>query len=121
MNEFNIPLYFRNSGKNRAYPIVMKCLLLICLFCLGFTLTTSCTMNSDCNNGICQEALCLCNKGFVSYGTNQTCNYQQKEKLTAFILSLLIGSTGADWFYLARGNGGNKQTKKFCKLIKYQV
>ncbi len=80
--------------------------LLICLVCL-VGLATACTRNSDCNNGVCQESVCLCNKGFVSFGTNQTCNYQQKEKLTAFLLSFLIGSTGADWFYLAQGNGGN--------------
>ena len=92
----------------------MKSFLICLVFSLvGFTLAaTPCNKNSDCNNGVCVEYFCLCTKGFVSYGTNQTCNYQQKEKLTAFLLSFLIGSTGADWFYLAQGNAGNKQANE---------
>ena len=44
--------------------------------------------------------------GYVQYGRrlNVNCKYKQKEKLTAFLLSLIIGSTGADWYYLNAGN-----------------
>lgn len=37
---------------------------------------------------------------------DQPCAYEQKKKLTAFLLSLLAGGLGADWFYLAAGNAG---------------
>lgn len=59
----------------------------------------------NCNSGTCNNGNCTCKTGYVNY-KNQYCNYQQKEKLVAFLLSFLIGATGADWFYLAVGNGG---------------
>jgi len=65
----------------------------------------ACLTDANCNKGRCVNLLCECTAGFVDYG-GVSCNYQQKEKLTAFLLSILIGSTGADWFYLAQGNGG---------------
>ena len=37
--------------------------------------------------------------------STKPCAYQQKEKLTVFLLSFFAGSVGADWFYLAAGNG----------------
>ena len=59
----------------------------------------SCTTDSNCNNGICTKNItCVCNPGFVSYGTNGTCNYEQKQKLTAFLLSFFVGFYGADWY-----------------------
>ena len=59
----------------------------------------SCTTDSNCNNGICtKNSTCVCNPGFFSFGSNGTCNYEQKNKLTAFLLSILIGTTGADWY-----------------------
>jgi hypothetical protein len=32
------------------------------------------------------------------------CNYQQRTKLAAFLLSFFIGIFGVDWFFLSRGN-----------------
>ena len=80
--------------------------VLLIFFLAQLTNATACNDKSQCGNGACVDQVCVCNKGYVSYGLNQTCNYQQKEKLTAFLLSFLVGSTGADWFYLAQGNGG---------------
>ena len=94
--------------------------LLICLLCLvDLSLAKSCSQNSECNNGICQQSICICNKGFVSFGPNQACNYEQKEKLTAFLLSFLVGSTGADWFYLAQGDAGSKHTNKQLNVASF--
>jgi TM2 domain len=64
-----------------------------------------CTVDANCNNGKCTNGNCTCNAGFVTYKATEYCKYQQKEKLTAFLLSFLIGTTGADWFYLAQGSG----------------
>ena len=65
----------------------------------------NCNITADCNNGVCNNKTCACSKGYVDR-SNISCIYQQKEKLTAFLLSFLIGTTGADWFYLSCGNGG---------------
>lgn len=62
----------------------------------------TCVSNSDCNHGKCENTTCVCESGYVTYkGVN--CNYKQKEKLVAFLLSFFIGNFGADWFYLANG------------------
>ncbi|UJR10805.1 hypothetical protein I4U23_014993 [Adineta vaga] len=86
------------------------------LFCtISFTpsfslATTSCVSNSDCgSNGICAVATSTCNcttAGYVTVESNKPCAYKQKEKLVAFLLSLLLGAVGADWFYLSAGNAG---------------
>lgn len=70
------------------------------------TVTGTCVCNSDCNNhGQCINSACVCDNGYITYDSG-ACNYKQKEKLTAFLLSFLIGATGADWFYLSNGNAG---------------
>ncbi len=65
--------------------------------------STACTSDATCNNGVCRNFTCVCTLGYVDFN-NQTCNYKQKEKLTAFLLSFFVGNFGADWFYLANGN-----------------
>jgi hypothetical protein len=57
----------------------------------------------ECNNGVCKNTTCVCNEGYLTYN-NENCNYKQKKKVVAFLLSLLLGSSGADWFYLASGS-----------------
>ena len=66
-----------------------------------------CKTDLDCKHGSCNTTSgnCTCNTGYVNYN-DQPCDYEQKEKLTAFLLSFLIGTTGADWFYLSNGKGG---------------
>jgi hypothetical protein len=56
----------------------------------------SCTLNSDCNNGVCTSGICVCNKGYLSQDT-LACSYKQKDQLTAFLLSFFLGVFGADW------------------------
>ena len=75
-------------------------LAIVGLFSLNnLCIAQSCTTDSNCNNGICKNnSTCVCNSGFVSFGSNGTCNYEQKNKLTVFLLSFLIGTTGADWY-----------------------
>ena len=82
-------------------------IVLILVLGLATHITCTCINNTECGNGMCTQSACVCTLGYISSGTNQTCNYKQKEKLTAFLLSFLVGSTGADWFYLAQGNGGS--------------
>jgi hypothetical protein len=67
---------------------------------------SDCSTNvSMCNNGTCISNVCYCLPGFTSFN-NTICMYQQKDKLTAFLISLLIGQLGADWFYLSQNNAG---------------
>ena len=58
-----------------------------------------------CGNGKCSNGSCACSTGFISRGT-EACNYKQRDKTTAFLLSMFLGWTGADWYYLAQGSGG---------------
>lgn len=59
-----------------------------------------------CGNGACTiSGVCQCNDAWVDRD-GAACSYEQKSKLTAFLLSFFAGGVGADWFYLARGNGG---------------
>ena len=93
--------------------IMMKCLHGFMLFCVILTyfflfVNSACVNDLDCNNGECKnKTYCKCDDGYTTHGTDAgPCNYKQKNKLTAFMLSFFIGNTGADWFYLAEGNGG---------------
>merc|ERR1712147_385457 len=100
---------FNNIRKMKFYTYLFISLALMSLIQFSKATGENCTTDSDCGNGVCKNKTdttkaCECNKGYVSF--NGVCNYQQKEKLTAFLLSFLIGSTGADWFYLSAGNGG---------------
>ena len=72
-------------------------LLVLTVVCLiDNCLTASCQTDTDCNHGKClSNQTCLCDKGYVTFNsTSQNCNYEQKKKLTAFLLSFLVGLTG---------------------------
>jgi TM2 domain-containing membrane protein YozV len=56
------------------------------------SITGNDTLNDDSSNG----GVCKCDDRYA--GTD--CSYKRKEKLTAFLLSFLLGTTGADRFYL---------------------
>ena len=64
----------------------------------------------DCGlNGFCRinenNQVCVCDKNWIDH-KGETCSYEQRSKLVAFLLSFLVGGLGVDWFYLARGNVG---------------
>ena len=61
-----------------------------------YSQTQECVNNTDCNNGSCVNGTCVCNKGFITFA-QVVCNYEQKEKKIAFLFSLLIGFSGAEW------------------------
>jgi TM2 domain-containing membrane protein YozV len=94
---------------------------IVILFSLIISITTAqnissraaslCITNVDCAHGICDTnrtiGACICDRGWVlSRDGNNVCNYQQRSKLAAFLLSFFVGGFGADWFYLSVGNGG---------------
>lgn len=73
----------------------------------------TCEYDSDCNHGSCGTytsrqfpngtRVCKCDHGWTIQNS-AICDYHQKDKITAFCLSLFIGYFGADWFYLADGD-----------------
>ena len=81
--------------------------LLLFLLILPFVLSY-CVNDSECNNGYCQHlnttntSYCVCSKGYV----NRYCNYEQIDHRDAIMISFFVGYTGADWFYLSRGDPG---------------
>lgn len=86
-------------------------LVLLAIVCLTYSVAETSSLNctgDTCIIGKCSEyGTCVCKIGYTTFGTDgKYCNYEQKEKLTAFLLSFFIGSTGADWFYLSRGKDG---------------
>ena len=69
-----------------------------------------CNVDQDCSgHGRCMnETGCVCDRGWTTVNylndTATACAYQQRSKPTAFVLSLILGPVGADWFYLSRKN-----------------
>jgi hypothetical protein len=89
------------SGLHFLFAIVS----IICCSNTVNCLNRTCTSDAICNQGLCKNNTCTCLSGYISYN-NSICNYQQKQQLVAFLLSFLVGTCGADWFYLSQGNGG---------------
>ena len=95
---------------NSNFNLMILGIILISL--TGLSSAFSCNETIQCNNGACSNGTCICTDGFVTYG-GDVCNFKQREKLTAFLLSFFVGNLGADWFYLAQGNGGIKFNFRF--------
>ncbi len=97
----------------------MKILILISIFILKLNaeenvtsrILSLCSNDFDCKNGICYKmtntSQCKCYRGW-QYSKNNLniCDYEQKSKLGAFLLSFFIGGLGADWYYLSAGDSG---------------
>lgn len=81
----------------------MRFSLLIVIAVVAITVVSACTKTSECefDHQTCVDESCICTEGWIG----DDCSYDQKDKLVAFLLSLLVGALGADWFYLAAGNG----------------
>jgi len=62
--------------------------------------------DSDCGLGFCRAYMCQCYPGYISWYYMEPCTYEQRKKLTAFLVSFFVGELGIDWFLLSRGNGG---------------
>lgn len=77
-------------------------------------LEDQCLYDDDCGHGKCVlrktrdnpngTHVCDCDKNYISR-EGGICNYEKKSRVTAFLLSFFVGWGGADWFYLAEGNG----------------
>ncbi|CAF0930692.1 unnamed protein product [Rotaria sordida] len=65
-----------------------------------------CSDDSECGLGFCQAYICQCYYGYITWHFMETCTYQQRTKLTAFLVSFFVGTLGIDWFVLSRGNAG---------------
>merc|ERR1711994_1032103 len=60
---------------------------------------------SQYNATVISSGFCECEEGYIHWG-KEPCAYEQKSKLTAFLLSFFLGYLGADWFYLSQGQAG---------------
>lgn len=76
-----------------------------------------CESNFDCSeNGECnvKNGQCSCAESFGTFADDSSsslvpslqCNYEKKEQLTAFLLSLFLGFFGAEHFYLGNSDRG---------------
>lgn len=65
-----------------------------------------CTDDIECGRGVCRADVCQCYRGYITWKWMEVCNYEQRTKLTAFLVSFFVGILGIDWFVLARGNAG---------------
>jgi TM2 domain-containing membrane protein YozV len=65
-----------------------------------------CSNDNECGLGFCRAYMCQCYPGYITWYFMETCAYEQRKKLTAFLVSFFVGTLGVDWFYLSRGNGG---------------
>jgi TM2 domain-containing membrane protein YozV len=65
-----------------------------------------CSQDNECGLGFCRAYMCQCYPGYISWYYMEPCAYEQRKKLTAFLLSFFVGTFGVDWFYLSRGNAG---------------
>jgi hypothetical protein len=61
-----------------------------------------CTTHGDCGEGACLYHACVCDPQWLQ-SRNHVCDYQQLRWHAAFLMSFFLGPTGADWFYLSRG------------------
>jgi len=69
---------------------------------------TKCGPHGECvleqKTGNRTELICKCDHHYIT--VKSVCDYKQRSQLAAFLLSLFLGKFGADWFYLARQDGG---------------
>jgi len=65
-----------------------------------------CSDDNECGRGFCQAYICQCYPGYITWRYMDACAYEQRKKLTVFLLSLFVGMFGVDWFVLSRGTAG---------------
>lgn len=91
----------------KIYEYKMKHLFLVAIvsFFLSLNSVSGCKTDLECNHGICSSSIsrCVCKHSYIDF-KNTTCIYKQKSKLVTFLLSLVLGPFGADWFYLSNGS-----------------
>ncbi|CAF1093453.1 unnamed protein product [Adineta steineri] len=65
-----------------------------------------CSNDYECGHGFCQAYKCQCYRGYITWKFMDVCNYKQRTKLTAFLVSFFVGIFGIDWFVLSQGKAG---------------
>lgn len=86
----------------------MKFVYLAVLFTvfLAYTVSaTRCILDSSCNHGKCTNTTCVCDAQFATLD-DKVCSYERKNEGTALLMTLFLGWSGADWFYLSCGQTG---------------
>jgi TM2 domain-containing membrane protein YozV len=94
-------------------------ILVCCLFAIVRSQEDECANDFECGQGECvtkklendtEIHVCKCDDKWITIADAEImhedhldslyCNYKQKSKLTAFLLSFFVGGYGADYFYL---------------------
>ena len=65
-----------------------------------------CSEDMECGRGFCEAYMCQCYRGYITWHFMEVCAYEQRTKLSAFLVSFFVGLFGIDWFVLSRGNPG---------------
>lgn len=75
-----------------------------------------CEHDYQCGNGECKfkrnyegvvvSSHCECDIKYATRNDETPCEYKRKSRGVSFLLSFFVGFTGANFFYLADGNGG---------------
>ena len=93
------------------FKILLLAVLALAVAAPGVAGHSECDKSQDCGfpNGNCVDGQCVCDEDYwTKYTPGQKivyCQEKKKDQLTAWLLSFFLGYAGADWFYLARGNG----------------
>jgi hypothetical protein len=88
--KYNFTIVFNNNTHNLS---------------LHTTHSSLCISDNDCRkNSWCNQNECECNKGWLTWYNHKQCSYKQISKTSTFIISLLTGGAGIDWFVLSRKN-----------------
>jgi hypothetical protein len=75
--------------------------LLLLLFKFKFVYAVDCVTDKECNyKGTCENNICICDDRWVTINDNNMCNYLQKDKFTALMLSIFVGYFGVDQWYI---------------------
>ena len=56
--------------------------------------TVMCSVDDDCNHGVCENYTCKCNEGYISDDDDDACSYKQSSQKIAFLLEFLAGFFG---------------------------
>lgn len=65
---------------------------------------TDCGSNGKCPSSEDTTRYCKCDDGYLTTSQDDPCGYKQRSKYISMVLSGVVGFSGANWFYMSRGD-----------------